>query len=516
MMTAVAPTRAHAGNGAAATGRRPRATSALALLFGAGVLIRVGAMATFWPAWYVNQDSIGYATAATGADKFAEVGHPAGYPYFLAFLHAVADRLALVALAQHALGIATAALLYLAVRRLGGSRPVAAVPAAVALLGGDQLFFEHAILSEALFAFLVAAAVYAFARASDGGGASGPGGGASDGDAGPPPPTRRRRIAWLAVAGATLGLAVCVREVAIFLVPLMLGWTLWRGAGRLRMRALEVAFTAVAVLAPVALYIAVQHDQTGYTGLARTAGWSAYARTAQFADCTQFTPPRGTTGLCERRPSRDRPGPTYYHWLPASPAVRLFGFPPAGDAALGRFGHAAMVHQPGAYLSAVAGDELRYFGLRLGVDRPDSGTGPNGLTFGTGGHFRAAATAAFAPHYGDVDARTAPASNALRAYQQVVRVHPPLVALLLALSIAGLVLCTGRRRAAIVLFGGTAVVTMAVPPAVLVWSWRYGVPAQPLLVASAAFGFDELQRRVRARRSTSPERMNAAVDPAET
>lgn len=450
---------------------------AVAALFAAGVVLRLAAMATFSPAWYVNPDSIGYATAATGANKFVEVGHPGGYPYFLGWLHALSNHLVVVALVQHALGVVAAVLLYLAARRLDASRPVAAVPAAVALLGGDQLFFEHAILSEALFAFLLAAAVYAFVRGREG------------------------SVAWVAAGGAALGAAICVREVAVFLAPVFLGWMLWQGPATLRSRVLRGAATAVAALALVAVYVVRQHDATGYTGLARTSGWSAYARTAQFADCTQFTPPKGTARLCETTPSRDRPGPTFYHWLPASPAVRLFGYPPAGDAEVGRFGRAAMTHQPWTYVKTVVADELRYFGLHLGVDRPYGGTDASGLTFGTGQHFRPAANAAFGPHYADVDAHTAPASDALTTYQQVVRVHPPLVALLVVLSLVGLVLCTGTRRAAVALFGGTAIVVMAIPPVVLVWAWRYGVPAQPLLAASAAFGFDELQRRVRARRA---------------
>ena len=104
------------------------------------------------------------------------------------------------------------------------------------------------------------------------------------------------------------------------------------------------------------------------------------------------------------------------------------------------------------------------------------------------------------PLYDDVDRQTAPASNALATYQRTIRVHPALVALLVVLALAGLFTCRGRERAAVVLLGGAALVTMAVPPFVLTWSWRYGVPAQPLLAAAAAFGVHGLQGRLRARK----------------
>ena len=38
------------------------------------------------------------------------------------------------------------------------------VPAAVVLLGGSQIFLEHTPISETLFTFLMAAALYASAR----------------------------------------------------------------------------------------------------------------------------------------------------------------------------------------------------------------------------------------------------------------------------------------------------------------------------------------------------------------
>ena len=99
--------------------------------------------------------------------KYAE--RPAGYPAFLRAVHLVTfDYFPATIVLQHLLGIASGLLVYATVRRLGASRPLALVPTAVVLLGGDLIFFtEHAVLSEALFTFLLTAALYAAVRALD-------------------------------------------------------------------------------------------------------------------------------------------------------------------------------------------------------------------------------------------------------------------------------------------------------------------------------------------------------------
>ena len=88
---------------------------------------------------------------------------------FLRLLHAIAPHLILVVLVQHALGLLAAVLFFLAVRRCGGPRGLGLAPAAIIALGGDELFLEHAALSEALFIFLLSAMLYCAVRASDGG-----------------------------------------------------------------------------------------------------------------------------------------------------------------------------------------------------------------------------------------------------------------------------------------------------------------------------------------------------------
>src|SRR5439155_7314053 len=101
-----------------------------------------------------------------------------------------------------------------------------------------------------------------------------------------------------------------------------------------------------------------------------------YGRVAPFADCTKFTPPAGTEGLCDPTPPDQRlgrfpeqgpgPGPggdrwtnQYYIYIRTSPAQKLFGPPylvssdPHAMAKLRKWSIAVIEGQPLDYLYAV-------------------------------------------------------------------------------------------------------------------------------------------------------------------
>ena len=50
----------------------------------------------------------------------------------------------------------------------------------------------------------------------------------------------------------------------------------------------------------VVSYLLAQQADTGYFGLTEDSGRVIYARAAMFANCSDFTPPKGTAALCER------------------------------------------------------------------------------------------------------------------------------------------------------------------------------------------------------------------------
>jgi len=82
-------------------------------------------------------------------------------------LHPFSHDIAFPIVVQHLLGLATAVLLFLCVRRIGGPRWLGLVAAGVVLLGGTEVFAEHAAITEPLYIFLLAAAIYSALRALD-------------------------------------------------------------------------------------------------------------------------------------------------------------------------------------------------------------------------------------------------------------------------------------------------------------------------------------------------------------
>jgi 4-amino-4-deoxy-L-arabinose transferase-like glycosyltransferase len=449
----------------------------LAGVLAVGVGLRVLATVGFWPAYIANPDAFAYLDAA-GTELFKYTERPSGYPVFLrAADFALFGEFPLLVALQHLIGVVAGVLMYLAMRRFGAPRALALVPAAVVLLTGDQVFFEHAVLSEALFGFLVAAAIWCASHVLAG-----------------------RSLPWAMAAGGLLAVAATVRTVGLFMLPLLVLWVVLARPGGVRSRLVPAVGCAVAAIAMAGTYVVAQREYTGFTGFARTSGWSLYARVAHFADCSTFTPPRGTAGLCQPDvPEEKRPGATFYHHDPRSPAWRVFGQPPNGNKELRAFAREAIVHQPLTYAGTVAKDVLRYLDPNVGLDRPRSGVSPNGLSFSEPrAEYLARSLQQIELHWEPVTVRYRFAST-LRAYQRIVRVHGPLLPLLLALALAGLWWGTRPERLGIVLLGGMAVVAVAVPSATLFYSWRYLVPLLPPLVGAAALGGFALARQLRAR-----------------
>jgi hypothetical protein len=462
--------------------RVPRMLLAV-LVAGAG--LRLALLLSYSPANLAYPDVWGYVKAADGPLFMDNWIRPAGYPAVLVALHAISGSLTFTIVVQHALGLLTAALAYFTVLRLGAPRLVALVPAIVLAIGLDHLYFEHTLLSETVFTLTLFAALYATARGLEPG-ADGP------------------RLPWLAAAGLLLGLAVTVRTAALFVVPVFLLAALlalprpW--ARRLGAAAAVAGGAAVVCLA----YAAVQSSQNGFFGLAEGGGWATYARVAPFADCRTFTPPAGTAGLCESSDTRTRPGPDFYAWDPASPARRLFGGPPANAAQVGAFGRAVIEAQPKAYASAVLTDLWRYVDAGAGRDRPQDGGGPDDVAIvPEPGRYAEEARAnreVAGAYYGPVRTRVRGAARTLTDAQSVLRVHGAMVLAALLLALVALPLADRRRRIALLLLGGTAVLPVVVATATTLYNWRYLVPFDPLLMAAGALGVAVLAERVQSRR----------------
>ncbi|HEX2232264.1 MAG TPA: hypothetical protein VHG69_02750 [Thermoleophilaceae bacterium] len=465
--------------------REARRTSiALVALLAMGALLRLLMMLAWQPAFMGWPDAASYI-AVSQNELFGNELRPAGYPIVLWVLHEIWPSLTLVVIVHHLLGLATAAILFFTVARTGAPRALGLIPAGVVALGGDGIFLEHAPISEPLFIFLMAAAMYATVRAVGDGGAR-----------------------WALLGGLLLALAGTVRVVALPLLPVYpLVLLAARGVTWRRRAAVAGACVAgiVLVLGP---YLAIEHATTGKVGLSRNGVWNMYGRVAPFADCSKFTAPPGTQPLCEAVPRASRPLTAQYtfNWW-YSPAIRNYGDPhsatPAQTAVVASFVWAVIWGQPLDYAEEVGAGLLRYIA-------PDSFRGYGG---GPSYHdlvrepvlfhaaFSAHGRSAAAEHYGD----DRPFSSreglleALRAEESVTRIQGPVFVLLALLSLAAPFVTRGPMRRSAVLFALTAWFLLVLPVATVEFSARTAVPGFAPLAAAAALGGFGLSRKVRSR-----------------
>src|SRR5215208_3410455 len=105
-------------------------TLPLVLLLAIGIVLRAWFMLGYRPASLGHADSEGYDRSAD-VDLFGSSFRSAGCPVFLRLAHLASANLSFTIALQHALGVGTAALLYASVRRVGGPRWAALLPAAV-------------------------------------------------------------------------------------------------------------------------------------------------------------------------------------------------------------------------------------------------------------------------------------------------------------------------------------------------------------------------------------------------
>jgi hypothetical protein len=453
---------------------------ALAVLITAGVALRVAVWLVYRPAVMNYADTVPYVAMAD-LGLFGDPVRPSGYPMFLQALHFISDDLDVTIVVQHLLGIATALLLYAAVRRIGAPLWVALTGAAAVLLSLDQIVLEHTVLTEALFTFGLAAALYSCVRAlGDPRLLTGP---------------LESRHLWLLGAGVALGLSAWVRGAAAPLIPFLALWVALAIPGRWWVRAGRGALAGGAAAAVLLAYFALNDANTGTFGLTQSSGWALYSRIAPAADCDQFEPPAGTAGLCEESEPGTRFGPDFYGWEPGSPARKLFGYPPQGNERLAAFAREAIKAQPGWYVRLVAQDMVRYFipNYRLyafggpgydslDIERRDPVIEED-VHFWIGGYYPGEPLVI----RGGV--------SALGEAQDYVRVQPILMLIALIAAAGGLLLARGKQRAVLFLLLGAALLLLLVPSATASWNARYAIPAGGPLIAAGALGAWLLARR---------------------
>jgi hypothetical protein len=458
------------------------------VLLAGAVAVRVWLMLGYGPAFVGFGDSHEYVTAAL-LGVFHDVQKPAGYPIFLRAVHLLSHSLSFTILVQHLLGIATGLLLYGAVRRTGAPAWLGLLPAAVVFFGGTGLLLEHSLLGDSLFAFLQALGLYLAVRALK------------------EPPLR-----WSLLAGLAIGASFWVKTVglsnAIVLPPLLLAW----GAGPARRRLASAATVGCVAVAMILGYAPVQALVSGHWGYERQSAWNLYGRVATFVDCSHFKAPAGTRFLCPTEAPGHRQSESFYQYARAAPAVRRFGgpahAPASANSLLQRFNLAAITHEPLAYAEAILRSLTFYVSVRNGEGYTPEGI-REALLEAKGVHSIQPAISAYYPHdRGYVG--SASANSALDSYESHTRVQGPLLVVLLLAALAGVPLLAGRMRAASLLFGLTAICSVALAAAGNSYDARYGYPAFGPLAAGAALGAWALLSRVRPRLARAAANVRSA------
>lgn len=492
------------GNGSQAIPRRKRTWQAVrhhlpfVVLLAGGAILRLVTFLAYQPGLEYAQDSFGYLYDAHSG--VPNVIRPTGYAFFLRLVEDVTGRFWMVTAIQHALGLLIGVMLYLLLTRLGAGRWLSALGPAPVLLDSYQVYIEHFVLSETLFAFLVATAAVFLVW-----------------------PSRRWAPALAAVAGLALGLATITRTVGLALLPGAVLYLLLRRAGWRSMAGFLIP--AGVVVFAYGLWFQSAH---GSFGLEQYRGFTLAARVSPFADCRGLRLPPDEAMFCDYRPPQQRPGSDVYLWSEQAPLRRRDGVPgPVRDRSAARFARRIVRHQPWDYMRTVADNFVHYFAPGERVGSKDNSERP--LRFLT-----TYVPTKWHPEYAPADpyntnwtwpegvkdqvipARygfrlaeeetrmNVPLARRLRQYQRFGRTPGPLLALGLLVAVVPAIQrveqARRHRRAGALFLSALGVLVLLMPSALGAFDYRYRLPALVLVPPAAALGLALARARVRRRR----------------
>lgn len=312
---------------------------ALLSLIAIGTGLRLAMFVAQSPGFIGISDSTFYVIAARDGIFMlaADPGNawPAGYPLFLNIVHGFSGQLFFMVLVQHALGVTTAVLLFLTVRRVAPA-VWGLLPAGIVLLAGPQIFLEHNPMTETLFGFLVAGLLYCAVRAR-----------------------YDQPLLWGSLAGLCAVSAACVRVMGLVYIVVLVVWLLAGRRPEVGRRAL--AATAAALVASLALviYLAEMKHETGFGGpaLTRSGNYSVPTRGAQpnfwnrfTNDLTRFWSSDDGHAAGQRYSTKE----VIQHGYDYEGVTQIMGTPtPSSVAAIGRFYPTAVPRRDDGVLDAL-------------------------------------------------------------------------------------------------------------------------------------------------------------------
>lgn len=429
---------------------------------------------------------IGYSPAVWFTDAFDYVGvaermqpspiRPSGYSFVLWIMRPLHSFAAVTAV-QHVMGLAMGVMVYTLIRRrlpkMSSGWAVAA--AAPVLLDAYQIFFEHALLSDVFFSFLLMATVTILLWS--------------------PGLSPARAVS----TGLLLAMATLTRSVALAILPLVAGFVVVNRYGWRRFLA-----TLAAAAIPLGGYAMWYRSWHGSPSLNGGTGIWLWARTMPFADCAKIAPPAEEAVLCPTQSRDRRPDSPHFIWSDWSPLRKVPGHPitfpadmfhPEINELAGGFASRAIRSQPLDYLGVVAWDLGRTLAWRRGPSPevpviynyyafPDAhGPFPKETRI-SGGSIR---HDLWAYEQGSAATRVVePAAGLMRTYQTLVYLPGTVFGILLVGAVVGVARARGdsRRQAALPLV--LAVALVVVPVSTTAYDSRYWLPAIPLLSLALA------------------------------
>ncbi len=439
-------------------------------------------MLGFQPAMLFRMDTFDYLWVALHPSP--NVINPSGYSLFLWILRPF-HSLVLVAALQHLMGLVVATLVYLVLRRHNLPAWGATLAAAPALFDPAQILVEQFIMADLLATALMVMALAVLLL-------------------------RESPSLWRSVtAGLLMGASATVRPTTLPLIIVIAVYLLIRRAGWRR----ATAALAAGVL-PVVAYMGWFDSAHGSFNLTNSNGLFLWSRTMSFADCAVIKPPADLRPLCpEAQPGRlsrpvpsDRPLPKNYLWNRFTwewqPPSHQFvpddaAFTRANNARALRFAIRAITAQPLAYTKVVAQETVQPF-IRTNLLRFPASNRPDAVILTPGDLQYAYTTVRSYDGSTSVVGRIvnhrygtqlrAPFVHIIDTYQQIIYLPGPLLGLIVLAGLAG-ILIPRRRTSAAVLLWVSAIIIMVLPTAEHEYTYRYVIPAVPLVCMAAALAF---------------------------
>lgn len=304
-----------------------------ASLVGAGLALRLLALVSYRPALFYI-DTVRYLYDSGGND-------PVGYRLPLKVILTVGN-FDLVAVAQHLLGLAMAATIYLVLVRAGPARWLAGLAVAPVLLDAYQIQMEQMILPDVWFEALVVVGIAALLGLGNAG---------------------RPGVRAVVIAGLAFGVSATFRQVGEILIGPALVFAIVAGGGPRAVLA-RCAVLIAAFVVPILGYMTGSYVLVGHFYLSHSGVTTTYGRTAWSADCATLRLPAVERALCPT-PAQRAHGPDWLEHGQGSPIRRYYEGPLSGRASalVASFNQAVLSQQPGRVLGSYADDVVKLFAL---------------------------------------------------------------------------------------------------------------------------------------------------------